>query len=314
MTRSSQRATSCSRMAAQGPPLVACAPTACDDTPQLHVDIDQAKASALGLSVADINDTLGAAWGSLLHQRVRRPWPRQARLYARRRAVPHDAGRPGPLVRAHGHRHDGAVLVLRALQWARAVAARALQRRARARNPGHAGAGQEHRRGHGRDGRAGRPSCPRASATSGPGFPIRKRSRARRRRRSTRSRFSWCSCCLAALYESWAVPFAVMLVIPLGVIGAIAGRHLARPLQRRLFPGGPARHHRPLGKNAILIVEFAEDAMKRGSRFPRGGARRRATAPAADPDDVARLHRRRAPRWRSRRGPAPPARTTSAPA
>ncbi len=34
-----------------------------DDTPQLHLDVDQAKANALGISVADINATLSAAWG-----------------------------------------------------------------------------------------------------------------------------------------------------------------------------------------------------------------------------------------------------------
>ena len=39
-------------------------PNSLDDTPQLHVDIDQAKASALGVSLADINATLSAAWGA----------------------------------------------------------------------------------------------------------------------------------------------------------------------------------------------------------------------------------------------------------
>ena len=39
-------------------------PNSLDDTPQLHIDIDQAKASALGVSLADINSTLSAAWGA----------------------------------------------------------------------------------------------------------------------------------------------------------------------------------------------------------------------------------------------------------
>ena len=39
-------------------------PNSLDDTPQIHIDIDQAKASALGVSLADINSTLSAAWGS----------------------------------------------------------------------------------------------------------------------------------------------------------------------------------------------------------------------------------------------------------
>ena len=52
--------------------------------------------------------------------------------------------------------------------------------------------------------------------------------------------------CLAALYESWAIPLSVMLVIPLGVIGAICGGFAARAVQRHLFPGRLARHHRPV--------------------------------------------------------------------
>ncbi len=51
--------------------------------------------------------------------------------------------------------------------------------------------------------------------------------------------------CLAALYESWAIPLSVMLVIPLGVIGAVAAASAARPVQRHLFPGRHAGHHRP---------------------------------------------------------------------
>ena len=50
-----------------------------------------------------------------LHQRLHRPRPRQARLYAGRRALSHDAGRSEPLVCAQQHRHHGALLVLRHL-------------------------------------------------------------------------------------------------------------------------------------------------------------------------------------------------------
>ncbi len=51
-------------LAAQDPLLMAVRPNGLDDTPQLHIDIDQQKANALGLSTADINATLSAAWGS----------------------------------------------------------------------------------------------------------------------------------------------------------------------------------------------------------------------------------------------------------
>ncbi len=46
----------------------------------------------------------------------------------------------------------------------------------------------------------------------------------------------WCSCASAALYESWSVPISVIMVIPLGVLGAAVAASPARPEQRRLFP------------------------------------------------------------------------------
>ena len=51
-------------LAAKDPLLAGVRPNSLDDTPQLHIDIDQAKAGALGISLADINSTLSAAWGS----------------------------------------------------------------------------------------------------------------------------------------------------------------------------------------------------------------------------------------------------------
>ncbi len=54
--------------------------------------------------------------------------------------------------------------------------------------------------------------------------------------------------CLAALYESWSIPVAVMMIVPLGVFGALRGGEPARLLQRRLLPGRPADHDRPVGQ------------------------------------------------------------------
>src|SRR5690606_12303176 len=50
-------------MAAQSPLLTNVRPNGQDDTPQFRIHIDMEKATALGLSVADINSTLSAAWG-----------------------------------------------------------------------------------------------------------------------------------------------------------------------------------------------------------------------------------------------------------
>ncbi|MBB6124247.1 efflux RND transporter permease subunit [Sphingobium subterraneum] len=70
--------------------------------------------------------------------------------------------------------------------------------------------------------------------------------------------------CLAALYESWSVPFAVMLVIPLGLIGAALGVTLRGLTNDVYFQVGLLTTMGLAAKNAILIVEFAEMAEKAG--------------------------------------------------
>jgi len=72
--------------------------------------------------------------------------------------------------------------------------------------------------------------------------------------------------CLAALYESWSVPFAVMLVMPLGLVGAgiaVALRGLTNDVY---FQIGLLTTMGLSAKNAILIVEFAEQAEHQGKK------------------------------------------------
>jgi multidrug efflux pump len=70
--------------------------------------------------------------------------------------------------------------------------------------------------------------------------------------------------CLAALYESWSVPLSVLLVVPLGVVGAVLGAHLRGLANDVYFQVGLLTTIGLSAKNAILIVEFAEGAERRG--------------------------------------------------
>ncbi|WP_226571475.1 efflux RND transporter permease subunit [Mangrovibacter yixingensis] len=70
--------------------------------------------------------------------------------------------------------------------------------------------------------------------------------------------------CLAALYESWSVPFSVILVIPLGVLGATLAATLRGLDNDVYFQVGLLTTIGLSSKNAILIVEFAEAGVKRG--------------------------------------------------
>ena len=69
---------------------------------------------------------------------------------------------------------------------------------------------------------------------------------------------------LAALYESWSIPFAVMLAMPIGVLGALAGAYLGGFENGVFFQVGLLTVIGLTGKNAILIVEFARDRREEG--------------------------------------------------
>jgi multidrug efflux pump subunit AcrB len=70
--------------------------------------------------------------------------------------------------------------------------------------------------------------------------------------------------CLAVLYGSWQIPFAVLLVVPLGLSGAVAGVWLLDTRNDIFFQVGVLTTMGLAAKNAILIVEFAELAVRQG--------------------------------------------------
>ena len=72
--------------------------------------------------------------------------------------------------------------------------------------------------------------------------------------------------CLAALYESWSIPFAVLLVIPLGLVGAVLAANI-RGLENDVYLQiGLLTTMGLASKNAILMIEFAEQEERKGKR------------------------------------------------
>jgi multidrug efflux pump len=70
--------------------------------------------------------------------------------------------------------------------------------------------------------------------------------------------------CLAALYESWSIPFSVILAVPIGVLGALAAAHFLGQSNDVYFKVGLLTTIGLAAKNAILIVEFAKDRQAAG--------------------------------------------------
>ncbi|HEY1126106.1 MAG TPA: efflux RND transporter permease subunit, partial [Sphingobium sp.] len=72
---------------------------------------------------------------------------------------------------------------------------------------------------------------------------------------------------LAALYESWSIPVAVLLIVPLGLVGAVVAVTLRGLINDIYLQIGLLTTMGLAAKNAILMIEFAEQAEKRGVRI-----------------------------------------------
>ena len=77
--------------------------------------------------------------------------------------------------------------------------------------------------------------------------------------------------CLAALYESWSIPLAVMLIIPLGILGAVTASMLVGFNNDIYFQVGVLTTMGLSAKNAILIVEFAQSRIAEGLDITQAG-------------------------------------------
>ena len=121
-----------------------------------------------------------------------------------------------------------------------------------------------HRRGDGRDGAAGGSSCRRASASNGPASATRSSKPRARSVRCWACRWSSCSCCSPRFTKAGRCPLAVLLVVPLGVLGAVLFSMFRGLVGGRLFQCRPDHDHRPGGE---------ERDPDRRIRHRRGGGR-----------------------------------------
>ncbi len=96
---------------------------------------------------------------------------------------------------------------------------------------------------------------------------------------------------LAALYESWSVPIAVLISLPIAVLGAYAGISICGLENDTYFQIGLVMLIGLAAKNAILIVEFAKDEVDKGGDLL-GGPACGSPALPPHPDDVTGLHPR----------------------
>ncbi|MFD1801826.1 multidrug efflux RND transporter permease AcrD [Mixta tenebrionis] len=238
-----------------------------DDSPQLRIDIDQRKAQALGVSIDDINNTLKTGWGSTYvndfidRGRVKKVYVQAAAKY---RMLPDD------ISKWYVRNSSGGMVPFSAFATtAWETGSPRLERYngyASLEIVGEAAPGVS----------TGTAMTAMEQLVSqlplGVGLQWTGASLQERLSGSQAPMLYTLSLlvvflCLAALYESWSIPFAVMLVVPLGVVGALIATW-ARGLENDVyFQVGLLTVIGLSAKNAILIVEFANDINSRGGEL-----------------------------------------------
>ncbi|MGN6097706.1 MAG: efflux RND transporter permease subunit [Bosea sp. (in: a-proteobacteria)] len=251
-------------LAGQSKLLAGTRPNGQEDTPQYAVEIDQEKASALTLSLADVNATLSTAWGSAYvndfidRGRVKSVY---VQADAASRMQPEDVGRW--FVRNQG----GAMVPFSAFSSGRwTYGSPRLERfNGAAAVEIQGGAAQGISSGAAMD------EVDRLMSQLPAGFGHEWTGLSFQEKLSGSQAVALYAIsmlvvflCLAALYESWSIPFAVMLCVPIGIFGALLAATLFGQTNDVYFKVGLLTTIGLAAKNAILIVEFAIEQEAQG--------------------------------------------------
>jgi multidrug efflux pump len=251
--------------AAKNPALMGTRPNGQEDTPQFAIDIDQEKASAFGVSLSDINTTLSTAWGSdyvndfIDRGRVKPVYLQSSAEFRRQ---------PDDLDRWHVRNASGEMVPFSALLSSRwTYGSPRLERyngSAAMEIQGAAAPGVS-------SGTAMQiideiaASLPEGFAHEWTGLSAQERLSGSQALALYAISVLVVFLSLAALYESWSIPFAVMLSVPVGVFGALVAATMFGQTNDVYFKVGLLTTIGLSAKNAILIVEFAIERQKAGA-------------------------------------------------
>jgi len=252
-------------MAAQNPNVVGVRPNGVEDAPQFKLNIDREKAGALGVPLTEINQTLSVAWGSayvndfLDRGRVKRVYVQGD---APARMQPEDLGKwyvrntAGEMVPFSAFASGEWVYGAQKLTRFNGVPSFSIQGQAApGRSSGEAMGIMEDLVA----------KLPAGVGSEWTGISFEERLSGSQAPALYAVSIAVVFLCLAALYESWSIPVTVLLVVPLGILGAVIAT-LARGLSNdAFFQVGLLTTMGLAAKSAILIVEFAKNYYDNGA-------------------------------------------------